>query len=483
MMYDFFYGKQADQFSFFRIPKLIVLDPAFRSLSSDAKLLYGLLLDRMGLSMKNEWLDEDNRVYIIYQIVEIQKDLNISRRKAMDILAQLEKEGLVMKRKRNFGLPSYLYVKNFLIPLDEEVLFSAPGESGIQVENDLDFAEYDAEYETEKCSKEEKIEETALCDEEKSPMKEEKVRRENDSTVSVQSAEMDTLRDVEEPKNSGNKNYDIAALEQALLGVKSTDQKENKKETADIAEAVNAQETQEMQLQWLENHLSKGAETGTSEVQEQTPQRYGKQHRRGAETGTSEVQKMTPQRCRNRHFEGAETDTTEVQKSTPLINETEYNYNNRNHTYGNEHQSNQIVSERSDARRSEQELSDKLQAYRDIIEENISYQDLLRMYPNEKRRIESICDLIFETVISTNKTMRIAHTDYPSEVVKKRFMKLRLSHICYVRQCLEQNTSEIRNIKQYLLAVLFNAPTTIDGYYENAVNHHMAEEYAGNGTA
>ena len=108
MNFEYYYGTQADQFSFIRIPRILLLDEAFSVLSLSAKVLYSVLLDRMGLSMKNKWLDEENKVYIIYQITEIQSDLGFSKKKAMDYLTELEKIGLIEKKKRGFGLPNII---------------------------------------------------------------------------------------------------------------------------------------------------------------------------------------------------------------------------------------------------------------------------------------------------------------------------------------------------------------------------------------
>lgn len=99
MNFEYYYGTQADQFSFIRIPRILLLDEAFSALSLSAKVLYSVLLDRMGLSMKNKWLDEENKVYIIYQITEIQSDLGFSKKKAMDYLTELEKIGLIEKKR------------------------------------------------------------------------------------------------------------------------------------------------------------------------------------------------------------------------------------------------------------------------------------------------------------------------------------------------------------------------------------------------
>ena len=113
MRMNYFYGSQADQFNFIRIPKELVVGEAFASLSVQAKILYGMLLDRMGMSYKNKWMDEENRVYIVYSLDEIQSDMNVSKHKAVDCLAELENVGLIVKRKRGKGLPNQIYVKNF----------------------------------------------------------------------------------------------------------------------------------------------------------------------------------------------------------------------------------------------------------------------------------------------------------------------------------------------------------------------------------
>lgn len=115
MKTNYFYGSQAEQFSFIKIPKELVVGEDFSSLSVQAKILYGMLLDRMQMACKNKWMDEENRVYIIYSLDEIQSDMNVSKHKAVDCLAELEDVGLIVKRKRGKGLPNQIYVKNFSI--------------------------------------------------------------------------------------------------------------------------------------------------------------------------------------------------------------------------------------------------------------------------------------------------------------------------------------------------------------------------------
>ena len=113
--FNYYYGKEAEQFSFFRIPKLLFTDPLFSKLSSDAKVLYGILLDRMSLSMKNKWMDEANKVYIIFTIEEVEETMNFGRNKAINTMKELESFGLIEKKRRGLGKPNIIYVKNFII--------------------------------------------------------------------------------------------------------------------------------------------------------------------------------------------------------------------------------------------------------------------------------------------------------------------------------------------------------------------------------
>lgn len=123
--FNYYYGKEAEQFSFFRIPKLLFTDKNFSTLSSDAKVLYGILLDRMSLSMKNGWLDEENKVYIIFTIEEISEIIGCGTQKATKILQELDTAkgiGLVEKKRLGLGKPNVLYIKNFIVENSEDVL-------------------------------------------------------------------------------------------------------------------------------------------------------------------------------------------------------------------------------------------------------------------------------------------------------------------------------------------------------------------------
>ena len=125
-------------------------------------------------------------------------------------------------------------------------------------------------------------------------------------------------------------------------------------------------------------------------------------------------------------------------------------------------------------KRKEAARQSAVEIYREIIKDNIDYDILMEGSRTDRERLDEIVDIILETVCTARKKIRIAGDDYPAELVKSKFMKLNSSHIEFVMDCMRENTTKIRNIKQYLRAVLFNAPSTIDNYYTALVAHDMA---------
>ena len=362
MKFDYYYGSQADQFSFIRIPKAMLTEKTFSSLSLQAKMLYGILLDRMGLSMKNGWFDSENKVYIIYQIAEIQEDLGFSKKKAIEYLAELESFGLVEKKRRGLGLPSILYVKSFLIQRD--------------------YAKKDAN-------------------------------------------EADEISRGHENGTSGE--FDIAAS------------KVKKGQTVAKGNLKGVRST-ENSVRNTNEGTSRSVDSDTS---------------RSNDMGTSRGSMWTPQ---------------EVSVLAPLINNTKENDLKESNI-----KSNHIISAKMQGpnERADGDMMSEMDAYEEIIKENISFDDLLVAYPYETETIEGIKQLILETVLNKNDTMVIASNTYPVALVKSKFLKLNYSHIEYVMDCFKSNTSKVKNIKKYLLAALFNAPSTMDSYYRAEVNHDM----------
>lgn len=350
MEFSYYYGTEADQFSFIRIPKVMLTNEKFKELSLPAKVLYGLLLDRMNLSMKNHWMDDEKRVFIIYQIADIQEDLGFSKKKAIEYLAELEEFGLVEKRRRGFGLPSIIFVKNFV------------------TEN------------------------------------------------------MSTSRSVEMGTSGGDGE---------INKISELDSKRTEPEgfIPDFDE-INGE------------NCTRGVELGTS---------------RSVEMGTSRGVEMDTSG-------GVHTGSSEVPVWEPLKSNNKYNNTDVSNT-----ESNQIVSMiRSDG--------DVLyRNYLAIVKNNLEYDLMLERYPYDKERIDGVVDLIIEVLLSQSKEILISSEKYPAEMVKAKMLKIDSGHLEYVMDCMDSNTTKIRNIKKYLLATLFNAPTTISGYYKAEVNHDMPQ--------
>ena len=293
-MYDYFYGAQADQFSFIRIPTVLFSQEQFKSISPEAKVLYGILLKRMDLSAKNGWFDDQGRVYIICTLEEIMETLNCGNQKAVKLMDELEgKIGLIERKRQGLGKPNLIYVKNFICPVDK-VDNSAPSH----------FL---------KC----------------------------------------------------------------------------------------------------ENH-------------------------------TSGDVKITLQEVRKSH--GSNTDN----------NDTDNRYTE-----------NPIYPGRDADGMAER------RSYENYFREAIEFDFLLQQYPYDRETLQEILDLLVDTVCTRREYIRVASDDKPREVVKSRFMKLDSGHIQYVMECLKENTTDVRNIKQYLLAALYNAPGTISSYYSAKVNHDL----------
>ena len=286
MTLDYFYGQAGELFSFFRIPKALFQEQQFQDLSTDAKTLYGILLDRMSLSVKNEWFDKKGRVFIIFTIEDVKRTLRCADNKATRLLRELEKFGLIERKRRGQGKPCLVYVKNFSAESSKE-----------SVKN-----------------------------------------RDNDDSCGSKIACQDPVKS---------------------RGIKK---KENKTE----------------------------------------------------------------------------------------MNNT-----------------NLILSDESEKMKN-----------RELLEEyfscSLEMDLLLRLYPDDEDTIYQIVDLLVDTCDSKRNLIRIAGDDKPAEVVLSRLKKLNADHIRFVLDCLAANTSPIRNMKQYLLAALFNAPTTIQLYYQNKVNHDLA---------
>ncbi|MFQ7196889.1 MAG: DUF6017 domain-containing protein [Lawsonibacter sp.] len=294
MSFDYFYGEQSNLFSFYRVPKILFTEDKFWNISTDAKLLYGILLDRMNLSAKNGWVDELGRVYIIFTIEEIKSSLGCAEKKAVKLLNELENKcGLIERKRIGLGKPNYIYVKNF-------------------VDN------------------------------------------------SVERKFLNCQKD-----NSG--------------AVKKT-----------IPELLKAQ--------------------------------------------------------------GNNTD----------MNDTDYS------------DTDPILSSDFAGRDMEEDKDEEFQSYYRYFYDELEMDYLFREFPYEKEVLESILEILVETVCSKRKLIRIASDDKPVEVVRSRLMKLNSEHIRYVINSFKESSTRVRNPKQYALTALYNAPVTMDIKIDADVRHDMA---------
>ena len=286
MTLDYFYGQAGELFSFFRIPKALFQEQRFQDLSTDAKTLYGILLDRMSLSVKNEWFDKNGRVFIIFTIEDVKRTLRCADNKATRLLRELEGFGLIERKRRGQGKPCLVYVKNFSAESSKE-----------SVKN-----------------------------------------RDNDDSCGSKIACQDPVKS---------------------RGIKK---KENKTE----------------------------------------------------------------------------------------MNNT-----------------NLILSDESEKMKNRELLEE-------YFSRSLEIDLLLRLYPDDEDTLYQIVDLLVDTCATNRKLLHIAGDDKPAEVVRSRFMKLNADHIRFVLKCLAENSNPIRNMKQYLLASLYNAPTTMQLSYQNQTNHDLA---------
>lgn len=177
----------------------------------------------------------------------------------------------------------------------------------------------------------------------------------------------------------------------------------------------------------------------------------------------TEVCKINFKKSQNQTSRSPENKLQEVYISNPNYNNSSYNKNSDTESYP-------ITSEEN---RLDSDNKIYMQAYEELVKENIDYESLLISHPAQKELIQGIYEMILETALCQNEKILIASNLYPAELVKGKFLKLNHAHIEYVLECFGRNTTKVKNIKKYMLAALFNAPSTIDGYYTSEVNHDM----------
>lgn len=310
--FDYFYGGESEQFSYYRIPRLLVTGPQFKNLSTDAKLLYGLMLDRMSLSAKNGWYDQIGRVYIYYSMDEVMTDLNCGHDKALKLFADLDTSkgiGLIERVKQGQGKPTIIYVKQFT---SKTILTPVTDDPSTDECRSLDFG-------------------------------------------------FSEVRTSEKP-NSGFRKF------------------------------------------------------------------------RSQDIGKSEVS---------------------LYNNYPYIN-----YLDRSYLYLSINQPTDAIDR------------EKVTA---CVKENIGY---VAFSEQQRPQVDELVKLIVDTLCSPQATFRIGGVQFKQIIVKKRLAELEQFHIEYVLHCVRTNTTKVRNIRGYLLTTLYNAPTTMEHYYQVAAQHDLYGQQA-----
>lgn len=386
LKFDYYYGVQSEQFSFYRIPRLLIKDQHFKGLSSDAKLLYGLMLDRMALSMKNHWLDNENRAYIIYSISNVMDDINCSKPTCVKIMKELDSFGLIERKRKGLGKPDIIYVKNFAVLEDSQE----------QDEESFDSAD--------------------TFEENKPVMSNENITSEG---------KQDELPEVKD-FNFNNEAYGLEMVETEEIFKEKEQISPNVGVNSGISKKSELPEVKDFNF-WNEKTLTSG----------------------GKESLPLEVKNLAPNYNNN-------------------------NYNNQSYNYINQSYQSNLSSQADQACNDEIDTIGNTDAYIQQIKKNLDYDfymtnDVVYM---DKDLLKELFVIICDVVCTKSETIKISGYVYSCDYVRSKFLRLTSNHVMYVMDCIKNTTTKIANIKAYLLVALFNAPSTIDHYYQQEIRHY-----------
>lgn len=386
LKFDYYYEVQSEQFSFYRIPRLLIKDQHFKGLSSDAKLLYGLMLDRMALSMKNHWLDNENRAYIIYSISNVMEDINCSKPTCVKIMKELDSFGLIERKRKGLGKPDIIYVKNFAVLEDSQE----------QDEESSDAAD--------------------TFEENKPVMSNENITSEG---------KQDELPEVKD-FNFNNEAYGLEMVETGEIFKEKEQISPNVGVNSGISKKSELPEVKDFNF-WNEKTLTSG----------------------GKESLPLEVKNLAPNYNNN-------------------------NYNNQSYNYINQSYQSNLSSQADQACKDEIDTIGNTDAYIQQIKKNLDYDfymtnDVAYM---DKDLLKELFVIICDVVCTKSETIKISGYVYSCDYVRSKFLRLTSNHVMYVMDCIKNTTTKIANIKAYLLVALFNAPSTIDHYYQQEIRHY-----------
>lgn len=354
--HDYYYGSEAEQYTFYRFPKALFQNERYKGMSDSAKILYGLMLDRMGLSLKNGWLDKRNRVFIYFTLEDLQEYMNCGHNKGVKLMAELDNIGLIERVKQGLGRPAIIYVKRFANdngnPIQPPPDGSYPG--GMASRSALEFAHGSS------------------------------------------------------ANGSSDQPQDYAQG--------SPDFRKEESQTSD-------------------NGKSRLPQKGTTD------------------------------------FPKADANKNEL--NNPEFNKNNLSKNNPIQSYRQQPEPADGLrpASRSSPHGLDMDGMSERNLYRELIEDNIEYEYLIGRYDRE--RVDELVELMLDTVCSKRDYLTVSGDDFPKEVIKSRLLKLNSGHIEYAFDCIDRNTTKVRNVRKYLLATLYNAPTTMETYYRAEVNHDL----------
>lgn len=412
LSFDYYYGQESEQFIFYRIPKLLFTDERFSELSLEAKVLYGIMLDRMGLSVKNKWFDEQKRVYIVFTIDKIMNFLHCREQKANKILKDLEEIGLIERKRNGLGKPNFIYVKNFL---------------GFH-KNENDGAKKAEEIE-------EKMQKSDDFSVQKPP------NNENLWQSQHQNNEKDNSRNAISTIQHFPKSQSINTPLINDTDFSDTSFNDTKKTNETVF--INNNKHNPSNPSYLSSK-EKQSEQQTDKIDEIDNIFY-----------FNTEKKEEKQEC------NIDKELEEIPYSYPkcLLN-LERELAQEKQKEQQNHFTDKGLEE---------------QMCRDTILRNIEY-DFLKQKPSIRFRMDlvnNIVDIMVSVITSHKSTIRISGEEIPQQMVKERFLKLDSEHIEYIVNCLENTKNKIHNIRAYYISTLYNAYETMEAYSLAEVNRKM----------
>ena len=376
MKFDFYYGDESEQYSFYSVPKMFFTNDSFTGLSAMSKLLYSFLLDRMSLSRKRNWIDDKNRAYIKYSLKSICSDMGVSRNSVIKYMRELQEFGLIMKFSKE-GMEDIIYV--------------------------MDFS---------------------------------KVR---------QMKYEENITDAQPEQKAGEDSYNNVNIDYSPPGFNN------------VCSAMTENDNLKTEKNVNQGIMGKYTYIGGANIEPvQNPNQFKKCT--GSKNAPVQILHHPHQKLNNNIYNINNKTTNkykskmdnDIYKSHPSINPDKHTGNDK---------------------------MDEIDATYDYVcqhvKDNIDY-DIMVSSQDCAAWYEDYYNLIVEVLMRKSKTMKISGEDYSMSLVKKRFEMLKSSHLQYVHMQISKSTSDIKNIKAYMIKALFNAPVTQNSFYQTKVNHDMA---------